>query len=90
MSDFKKHLNEIMKDSAFAEEWERLQPEMEVMRALIIARAETNITQAELAQKTGIRQSNIRRIENGTSSPTTDTLQTLAEGMGKRLHIEFR
>ena len=90
MSDFKKHLNEMMKDPAFAEEWERLQPEMEVMRSLIIARAETNITQAEFAQKTGIRQSNISWIENGTSSPTIATLQTLAEGMGKRLHIEFR
>ncbi|MBR0483591.1 MAG: helix-turn-helix transcriptional regulator, partial [Oscillospiraceae bacterium] len=37
-----------------------------------------------MARRTGIRQSNISRIENGTSSPTVDTLARLAEGMGKR------
>ena len=60
------------------------------MRAIISACMECNMTQKELAEKTGIRQSNISRIENGASSPTVETLQRLADGMGKKLRIEFR
>ena len=90
MSDFREHLQEMMKDPEFAVEYERTRPEYEVMRAIIGARIESNMTQKELAEKTGIRQSNISRIENGTSSPTVDTLARLAAGMGKRLCIEFR
>ena len=48
------------------------------------------LTQAELAEKTGIRQSNISRIESGAASPTIDTLARLAEGMGKKLVISFQ
>ena len=90
MSDFKKHLGEAMKDPEFAAEWERMQPEMEVVRAIIKARIESHMTQAELAEKSGIRQSNISRIENGTCSPTVATLQALADGLGKKLHIDFK
>jgi len=90
MSDYKRHLEEQLKDPEFAAEWERQRPEMEYMKAIIAARMESNLTQKELARKTGIRQSNISRIETGNSSPTIATLQQLASGMGKTLHIEFR
>jgi len=90
MSDFKNHLNEQLKDPNFADEWERQRPEREYIKAIIAARMEQNLTQEELARKSGIRQSNISRIENGNSSPTIATLQQLANGMGKTLHIEFK
>ncbi|MDR3289609.1 MAG: helix-turn-helix transcriptional regulator [Peptococcaceae bacterium] len=60
------------------------------MKAIIAARVEQNLTQEELSRKTGIRQSNISRIENGNCSPTIATLQQIADGVGKTLHIEFR
>ena len=90
MSNFKNHLTEQLKNPEFAAEWERQRPEREYIKAIIAARIETNLTQKELAQKTGIRQSNISRIENGKSSPTIATLQQIADGVGKTLHIEFR
>ena len=46
-------------------------------------------TQKELAEKSGVRQSNISRIENGTCSPTIATLEALATGMGKKLIVSF-
>ena len=90
MSDFTKHLERSLQDPKFAAEYERLRPDYEAIRAIIGARIESNMTQKELAEKTGIRQSNISRIENGTTSPTVDTLARIAEGMGKKLVIEFR
>lgn len=89
MSDFRKYLDEQKKDPEFAAEYEALCPEYEAIRAVIAARLESNLTQKELAEKTGIRQSNISRIESGVASPTVDTLSRIAAGMGKQLRIEF-
>lgn len=89
MSDFRKFKEELLKDPDVRMEYEALKPEYEVIRALVGARIEQNLTQEQLAQRSGIRQSNISRIESGTCSPTIATLQQLAIGMGKKLHIEF-
>ena len=89
MDDLERFLNEQMQDPEFAAEYEALQPEYEAIRAVIGARIESHMTQKQLAEKTGIRQSNISRIENGTSSPTVETLARIAAGLGKKLKIEF-
>lgn len=89
MSDFRNYLNEQMKDPEFAAEYQAMQPEKEYIRAILAARTELGLTQVELAQRCGIRQSNISRIENGTVSPSIATLQKIAAGMGKQLRIEF-
>ena len=89
MDDLDRYLNGKLKDPEFKGECERIQPEYEIMRSLIDARIKLNLTQKELAERSGVRQSNISRIENGTASPTVATLQALAAGMGKRLHISF-
>lgn len=89
MDDLERFLNEQMQDPEFAAEYEALQPDYEAIRAVIGARIESHMTQKQLAEKTGIRQSNISRIENGTSSPTVETLARIAAGMGKKLKIEF-
>ena len=62
MSDFKNYLAQQMEDPAFAAEYEAQRPEYEAIRAVIAARLACNMTQKELAEKTGIRQSNISRI----------------------------
>ena len=84
MSDFKKYLAQQMEDPAFAAEYEAQRPEYEAIRAVIAARLACNMTQKELAEKTGIRQSNISRIENGSASPTIDTQARIAAGLGKQ------
>lgn len=90
MSDFRKYLDQQLEDPAFAAEYEAMRPEYEAIRAVIAARLESHMTQKELAEKTGIRQSNISRIESGASSPTVDTLARIAAGLGKKLVIEFQ
>ena len=93
MSDFKKYLAQQMEDPAFAAEYEAQRPEYEAIRAVIAARLACNMTQKELAEKTGIRQDVtqkvISRIENGSASPTIDTLARIAAGLGKQLKIDF-
>lgn len=90
MSDLQKYLEKQMEDPEFRAECEATRAEFEVTRALIEARSSMNMTQKELAERSGIRQSNISRIENGTCSPTIATLQSLAKGLGKELSVIFR
>ncbi len=89
MSDFRDYLNEQLLNPEFAEEYETQKPEYEAIRAVIAARLEQHMTQKELAEKTGIRQSNISRIESGSTSPTVETLARIAAGLGKQLKIDF-
>lgn len=90
MSDLKRYIEKQMDDPEFRAEYEASETEYQLTRALIAARTASNMTQKELAEKSGVRQSNISRIENGTCSPTVATLQALAEGLGKKLVISFR
>lgn len=80
---------EQMQDPVFAEEYERIQPEMDVIRAIVEARTSQNLTQKELAERTGIHQADISKLENGTRNPSVNLLKRLADGMGMTLKIEF-
>ena len=89
MSDLQKYKNKQLQDPEFRAEYERSRPDFEVMHALIDTRISQNLTQKELAEKSGVRQSNISRIESGTCSPTIATLEALAAGMGKKQIVSF-
>ncbi len=80
---------EQMQDPKFVEEWRRLEPSYDIVKAIAEARIEAGLTQKELAQRCGLRQNAISRLENGGASPTVRTLQQLARGLGKRLEIRF-
>lgn len=89
MSEFRDLLNEQLKDPEFKKEWDNIQPEMDVIRAMIDNRIAQNLTQKELAERTGINQADISKLENGTRNPSLKMLKRLAAGMGMALKIEF-
>lgn len=89
MSEFQEFLNEQLQDDAFRKEWEDIQPEMDVIRAMVDARISQNLTQKELAERTGINQADISKLENGTRNPSLKLLKRLADGMGMTLKLEF-
>ena len=89
MSEFQELLQEQLKDPDFKKEWDDIQPEMDVIRAMIDARIEQNLTQKELAARTGIDQADISKLENGTRNPCLKLLKKLASGLGMQLKIEF-
>ena len=82
-------LSEQLKDEEFRKEYEAMQPEMDVIRAIVDARTSQNLTQKELAERTGINQADISKLENGTRNPSVNLLKRLADGMGMALRIEF-
>ena len=89
MRKFDDFFDEQMKDPEFRTEYNNLQPEFDVIRAIIDARTTQNLTQKQLSEKTGINQADISKLENGTRNPTINLLKRLADGMDMILKIEF-
>lgn len=89
MSEFQEFLEEQLQDDEFRKEWEDIQPEMDVIRAMVDARISQNLTQKELAERTGIHQADISKLENGSRNPSLKLLKRLADGMGMTLKLEF-
>ena len=79
--NLKEYKAKKMNDPEFVKAYEEIQPEMNVIRAIIDARISQNISQKELAERTGIAQTEISKLENGTRNPSIKLLQRLADGM---------
>ena len=89
MRPFDDMLSKQLQDEEFKKEYDTIQPEMDVIRAIVDARTSQNMTQKELAERTGINQADISKLENGTRNPSVNLLKRLADGMGMALKIEF-
>ena len=89
MKTLKCALAEQMQDPEFRAEYEALEPEFAIIQAIIDARKATGFTQKQLAQKTGIAQADISKLEKGVANPSLKTLRRLASGMGMKLKIEL-
>lgn len=89
MRKFNDYLKEQMQNPEFKKEYDNLQPEFDIIRAIVDARTSQNLTQKQLAEKTGIHQADISKLENGTRNPSINLLKRLAEGMNMMLKIEF-
>lgn len=89
MKTFNDMLEKQLEDDEFRKEYETIQPEIDIIKALVDARNSLNLTQKELAERTGINQADISKIENGTRNPSLNLLKRLADGMGMVLKIEF-
>ena len=87
--NLKEYKAKKMNDPEFSKAYEEIQPEMNVIRAIIDARLSQNLTQKELAERTGIAQTEISKLENGTRNPSIKLLQRLADGMDMVLNISF-
>lgn len=65
-----------------------LEPEF-IIQAILHARKSAGLSQKQLAEKTGIAQSDINNLENGNANPSLQTLQRLAAAMGMKLKVEL-
>lgn len=89
MSKFNQFLEEQLQDDELRQEYVNLQPEFDVIKAMVEARISQNLTQQQLAERTGINQADISKLENGTRNPSIKLLKRLADGMDMALKIEF-
>lgn len=89
MTNFSEFKEELLKDPEVRKEYDALEPEFNIIQAMIDTRKQQNMTQKELSKRTGITQADISRIENGTRNPSLNMLKRLADGMGMYLKLEL-
>lgn len=87
--DFDIDLKESLKDPEFKREFDKLQPEFELIGAIIDARVKKGVTQKILAKRMKTKQSVISRLESGNANPSFKFVKRLAEALGTDINIKF-
>jgi len=94
MQTHKQFIQEMLKNPAVRAEYERIErDEMPMLDAILRARAEAGLTQAQVAERMGTQAPAVARLENalvtGKHSPSVATLQKYAAALAKRLEVRF-
>ena len=76
---------QLRTDPEFRAEWERTALARAVAVAIVRYRAEHELSQRDLAQRLGMKQPQVARLELGEVNPSMDTLMRISS----RLEIEF-
>lgn len=70
-------------------EYDALEPEYQLIQAMIEGREELNMSQQKLSEITGINRADISKLENGSANPSLKTIKRIAGGLGKKVLIKF-
>ncbi len=89
MKTFDQFLEEQLKDPEFKEGYDSLEPQFELIAQVIDARLKKGLSQAQLAEKMGTKQSSIARLESGTYNPSMGFLQKVAKATDTRLKVKL-
>ena len=87
--DHKDLKNELFESEEVKEEYEKLNVMYEIKKQIIRYRIENNLTQKELADRIGTKQSAISRLENDDYNLSIEFLDKVAHALGKKLEIRF-
>ena len=89
MKTLKEDIAERMRDPDFAVAYGTLEPEFQVAREVIALRLQQGLTQKELAQQVGTKQSGISRLESMEQLPSLSFLKRVAEALNAHLEIHL-
>ena len=89
MSNFKQLHEKWSREPDYRKSYDEMRAEFELARALITARTQAGLTQAQLAARMETSQSVVSRLESGQAHPSTKTLERIARATGTRLRIAF-
>jgi len=90
MKTWKNFKKELLQDKKIAREYENLKPRYQLVSQLIEARVKKGITQEELANRIGTKQSAIARLESGVSNPSIAFLEKVTSALGSKLMIQIK
>lgn len=89
MSKWKDLEKELLSDPKVKKEYDKLAPRYEIISQLIAARLNKHMTQRDIAEKLGTKQSAIARLESGNINPSLEFLQKIAQVMGYKLTFQL-
>jgi transcriptional regulator with XRE-family HTH domain len=77
-------------DPEFRRQWERTALARAVAVAVVRYRAEHDLSQRDLAQRLGMKQPQVARLELGEVNPSMDTLMRISSRLGIEFTIDVR
>lgn len=83
-------LADHLQDPEFRAEWERTALARWLAVEVVHYRAEHGLSQRQLAERLGVHQSDVARMETGEHTPTLDRLVRVAKGLDIELMIDIR
>lgn len=83
--EWKEFKRGLMKDSAFAKEYDSLGAEYDLAKSIISLRLQKGLTQKQLADQMNTTQSVVSRLESGSAKPSLATLERVARALDARL-----
>lgn len=86
---FEKVLNEALKNPEWKKAYDALEVEFSIIEQVIRKRLEKGLTQKQLADKIGTKQSAIARLEGGTTNPSVAFLEKVSKALGSKLQISI-
>ena len=89
MKDFKTFKKQSLQDPQVRREYALLAAEFSIAKSVIEKRMNMSMTQKELAQKVGTKQSAISRLESGRYNPSLAFLQKVATALNSELKIQL-
>lgn len=87
-------VSKMLENPVVLAEYERIErEEMPMFDAILAARKEAGLTQAQVAERMGTKAPAIARLENalitGSPSPSLNTLRKYAAALGKKLEVRL-
>ena len=89
MKSLKEYRDKVLARHDVKTAYDALEDEFSLAKAMIQARAESGLTQEDLAERMGTTQSTVARWESGKALPSCRTLMRLAEATGTRFRAQF-
>ncbi|MBI2337815.1 helix-turn-helix domain-containing protein [Candidatus Daviesbacteria bacterium] len=89
MSKWEDLEKELLADPAVKKEYDHLALRYTIISELIALRLKKGMTQKDIAEKIGTKQSAIARLESGSINPSIEFLHRIAQVMGYKLSIHL-
>lgn len=89
MTDWEDLKKELLKDPEFKKGYDALEVEYSIITQILEKRLKKGLSQKQLAQKVGTKQSAISRLESGNSNPSIAFLEKVAKALGGKLQVSF-
>jgi len=90
MEEWNEVKKELLKNKEAYKEYKKLEPKYRLVSQLIGARIKKGLTQRQLAEKIGTKQSAIARIESGNANPSFDFLEKITSALGTKLIVQIK
>lgn len=88
--NWKKYKNQLLENPDFRKEYEKLEPEYKLAKAIIDRRIERGMSQKELAEKIQTKQSSISRLENASGKPSLAFIEKIANALDSKVVIQLK